>query len=213
MNHRSSVLLSDQAVCTIVNTCFQVVQQSANRGDLLMRKIDFRDEHSSASTDTEDADADDGNMDSGYGIRWLRLETDQGSTVQTADEDVQLFALVLINSAIEVSGDGIGSYSKLLRMMKYASFTIWFTTARVQARLFNRLQLEAFFTFVLFRVSAPGVSIQLQEVALEGIINFCRQLTFVVEVYVNYDCDPLCHNVFEEIGKLLCKQSFPVASP
>ncbi|KAM0969569.1 hypothetical protein ACFX2A_018067 [Malus domestica] len=80
-------------------------------------------------------------------------------------------------------------------------------------RRFNRLQLEAFFTFVLFRVSAPGVSIQLQEVALEGIINFCRQLTFVVEVYVNYDCDPLCHNVFEEIGKLLCKQSFPVASP
>ncbi|KAM0969568.1 hypothetical protein ACFX2A_018066 [Malus domestica] len=132
MNHRASVLLSDQAVCTIVNTCFQVVQQSANRGDLLMRKIDFRDEHSSASTDTEDADADDGNMDSG----WLRLETDQGSTVQTADEDVQLFALVLINSAIELSGDGIGSHSKLLRMMKDASFTIWFTTARVQARLF-----------------------------------------------------------------------------
>ncbi|KAB2600355.1 ARF guanine-nucleotide exchange factor GNL2-like [Pyrus ussuriensis x Pyrus communis] len=80
-------------------------------------------------------------------------------------------------------------------------------------RRFIRLQLEAFFTFVLFRVSAPGVSIQLQEVALEGIINFCRQLTFVVEVYVNYDCDPLCHNVFEEIGKLLCKLSFPVASP
>lgn len=77
-----------------------------------------------------------------------------------------------------------------------------------------RLQLESFFAFVLFRVSAaPGATTQLQEVALEAIINFCRQPTFVAEVYVNYDCDPLCHNVFEEIGKLLCKQSFPVAAP
>lgn len=151
MNHRASVLLSDQAVCTIVNTCFQVVQQSSSRGDLLQRcarytmheliqiifsrlpEINFRDGDSSASTDTEDADADEGNLDSGYGIRCAVdifhflcsllnvvqvVETDQGSTVQTADEDVQLFALVLINSAIELSGDGIGSHSKLLRMMK-----------------------------------------------------------------------------------------------
>ncbi|KAM1155417.1 hypothetical protein ACFX13_026906 [Malus domestica] len=264
MNHRASVLLSDQSVCTIVNTCFQVVQQSANRGDLLMRsarytmheliqiifsrlpEIDFRDDESLASTDTEDADADDGTMDSGYGIRCAVdifhflcsllnvvqvVETDQGSTVQTANEDVQLFALVLINSAIDLSGDGIGSHSKLLRMMKDDLFhhlvhygtrssplvfsMICSTVLNMYhfLRRFIRLQLEAFFTFVLFRVSAPGVSIQLQEVALEGIINFCRQLTFVVEVYVNYDCDPLCHNVFEEIGKLLCKLSFPVASP
>ncbi|CAB4288468.1 unnamed protein product [Prunus armeniaca] len=264
MNHRASVLLTDQAVCTIVNTCFQVVQQSSSRGDLLQRcarytmheliqiifsrlpEINFRDGDSSASTDTEDADADEGNLDSGYGIRCAVdifhflcsllnvvqvVETDQGSTVQTADEDVQLFALVLINSAIELSGDGIGSHSKLLRMMKDDLFhhlvhygtrssplvfsMICSTVLNMYhfLRRFIRVQLEAFFTFVLFRVAGPGVSIQLQEVALEGIINFCRQLTFVVEVYVNYDCDPLCHNVFEEIGKLLCKQSFPVSNP
>lgn len=58
-----------------------------------------------------------------------------------------------------------------------------------------------------------GAPLTLQEVALEGIINFCRQPKFIVEVYVNYDCDPLCHNVFEEIGKLLCKHSFPVNGP
>lgn len=37
MRHQASILLTDHAVCTIVNTCFQVVQQSANRGNLLQR--------------------------------------------------------------------------------------------------------------------------------------------------------------------------------
>ena len=67
---------------------------------------------------------------------------------------------------------------------------------------------------MLLRVSnTQGVPLQLQEVSLEGIINFCRQPTFIIEVYENYDCDPHCRNVFEEIGKLLCKHSFPVSSP
>lgn len=37
MRHRASILLTDHTVCTVVNTCFQVVQQSANRGNLLQR--------------------------------------------------------------------------------------------------------------------------------------------------------------------------------
>lgn len=73
--------------------------------------------------------------------------------------------------------------------------------------------MEAFFSFVLFRVSTAGSSNQLQEVALEGVVNFCRQPSFILEVYCNYDCDPLCQNVFKETGKLLCKNSFPVSSP
>ncbi|KAK7844748.1 arf guanine-nucleotide exchange factor gnl2 [Quercus suber] len=76
-------------------------------------------------------------------------------------------------------------------------------------RRFIRLQLGAFFAIVLLRVVPLASSISLQEVALEGLINFCRQPTFIIEVYVNYDCDPLV----EEIGKLLCKNSFPMTSP
>ncbi|KEH19663.1 IQ calmodulin-binding motif protein [Medicago truncatula] len=37
MHHKASILLTDQAVCTLVDACFQVVQQSVNRGDLLQR--------------------------------------------------------------------------------------------------------------------------------------------------------------------------------
>ncbi|KAL0354943.1 UNVERIFIED_CONTAM: ARF guanine-nucleotide exchange factor GNL2 [Sesamum radiatum] len=72
-----------------------------------------------------------------------------------------------------------------------------------------RLQLEAFFSFVLFKVATPGSPLQLQEVAVEAIINFCRQPTFILELYVNYDSDPTFRNVFEETGKLLCKYAFP----
>jgi len=78
---------------------------------------------------------------------------------------------------------------------------------------FLKLQLEAFFMFVLLRVCGGGNGPQLQEVAVEGLISFCRQPTFVIEMYVNYDCDPLLHNVFEEVGKLLCKAAFPVSGP
>lgn len=40
-------------------------------------------------------------------------------------------------------------------------------------------------------------------------MNFCRQTTFAVEVYVNYDCSPIFMNVFEETAKLICKNAFP----
>ncbi|KAM5547703.1 ARF guanine-nucleotide exchange factor GNL2 [Rosa sericea] len=260
MNHRASMLLSDQAVCTIVNTCFQVVQQSTSRGDLLQRNARYtmhelihiifsrlpEVEMSHDDEETDNEDVDDGGLDFGYGMRCavdifhflcsllnvVEVVETEGSTVQTADEDVQLFALVLINTAIELSGDGIGTHSKLLRMMKddlfhhlvhYGTCSSPVVFSMICSTVLNmyhflrryiRLQLESFFAFVLFRVAgAPGATTQLQEVALEGIINFCRQPSFVVEVYVNYDCDPFCHNVFEEIGKLLCKQSFPVGGP
>ncbi|TXG61369.1 hypothetical protein EZV62_012732 [Acer yangbiense] len=261
MKHPASVLLSDQAVCTIVNTCFQVVQQSASRGDLLQRSarytmheliqiiysrlpdIEVKSGEASES-DTEDVDVDS-NLDSGYGVRSavdifhflcsllnvVEIVETEGSTFQTADEDVQLFALVLINTAIELSGDAIGKHSKLLRMIQDDLFhhlihygdgssplvlsMICSTVLNIYhfLRRFVRLQLEAFFSFVLLRVSTLQSSLQLQEVALEGIINFCRQPTFLIEIYVNYDCDPLSRNVMEEIGKLLCKQSFPGGGP
>lgn len=73
-----------------------------------------------------------------------------------------------------------------------------------------RLQLEAFFSFVLLKIASLANSLQLQEVAIEGIINFCRQESFIVEVYVNYDCNPMFRNVFEEIGKSLCRHAFPI---
>ncbi|KAL2242806.1 ARF guanine-nucleotide exchange factor GNL2 [Sesamum indicum] len=253
MRHRCSFLLTDHSACTVVNTCFQVVQQSASRGDLLQRSarytmyeliqiiysrlpdIEVKDWENSES------DTEDNNMDSGYGIRSAIdifhflcsllnvvdiMETD-GPTVQIADESTQVFALYLINSAIELSEDSIGKHPKLLRMIQddlfhhlihYGASSSPLVLSMICSTVLNiyhflrrsiRLQLEAFFSFVLFKVATPGSTLQIQEVAVEAIINFCRQPTFIIELYVNYDCDPTFRNVFEETGKLLCKYAFP----
>lgn len=253
MRHRASVLLTDHAACTIVNTCFQVVQQLASRGDLLQRSARYTmheliqiiysrlPDIEVKDWENSDSDTEDNNLDLGYGIRAAIdifhflcsllnvvdvMET-EGLISQTADENVQLFALVLINSAIELSGDSIGKHPKLLRMIQddlfhhlihYGASSSPLVLSMICSTVLNlyhfhrksiRLQLEAFFSFVLFRIASPGSSLQLQEVAVEGLINFCRQPTFIIEVYVNYDCDPTFRNVFEETGKLLCKYAFP----
>ncbi|XP_061366468.1 ARF guanine-nucleotide exchange factor GNL2 [Gastrolobium bilobum] len=264
MHHKASTLLTDQAVCTLVNTCFQVVQQSVSRGDLLLRSARFtmheliqvvflrlseievkdREGDNNSELDMEDGD-DGGNLESGYGVRCaidifhflcsllnvVSIVEADGSTTHTADEEVQIFALVLINSAIELSGDEIGKHPKLLRMIQddlfhhliyYGTWSSSFVLSMICStvlnayhflRRFTRFQLEAFFGYVLIRVATLGSTIPVQEVAVEGIINFCRQPSFVVEIYVNYDCDPCCRNVFEEVGRLLCKHSFAGNGP
>ncbi|KAF2299608.1 hypothetical protein GH714_039285 [Hevea brasiliensis] len=261
IKHKASILLADHAVCTIVNTCFHVVQKSANRADLLQRGARYAMREmievifarlqdvevklgEESESDTEDIDIDS-NMDSGYGVRCVVdifhflcsllnveevVEVD-GVSSRTIDENVQIFGLILINSAVELSGDTIGKHPKLLRMIQDDLFhhlihygvsssplmlsMICSTVLSIyhSLRRFIRVQLEAFFEFVLLKAAATGSSYQLQEVALEGIINFVRQPSFIVEMYVNYDCDPICRNIFEEIGKLLCKLSFPGSSP
>ncbi|XP_019458220.1 PREDICTED: ARF guanine-nucleotide exchange factor GNL2 [Lupinus angustifolius] len=263
MNHKASTLLNDQAVCTLVNTCFQVVQQSVSRGDLLQRsarytmheliqvvfsrlpEIEARDGGSEGDSESDTDDDDGGSLENGYGVRCAIdifhflcsllnvvsvVETD-GATSHTADEDVQIFALLLINSAIELSGDEIGKHPKLLRMVQddlfhhliyYGSWSSSFVLSMICSTVLNayhflrrfiRFQLAAFFGYVLIRIATSGSTVHLQEVAVEGIINFCRQPTFIVEVYVNYDCDPCCRDVFEEVGRVLCKHSFAGNGP
>ncbi|KAL5698166.1 Nucleolar GTP-binding protein 2 [Ranunculus cassubicifolius] len=248
MRNPTSFLLTDHAVCTLVNTCFQVVQQSVSRGDSLqwnarhtMQELIHIIFAQSSESETEDPDTG-GNLDTGYGIRSavdifhflcsllnvVEVVDVDGSAATNSDEDVQLFALILLNGAIELSGESIKKHPKLLRMVlddlfhhliHYGSCSSPLLLSMICSTVLNiynfmrksiRLQLEAFFSFVLLRVASGGHLIQLQEVALEASISFCRQPTFVVEAYVNYDCDPISKNVFEEVGKLLCKRAFPI---
>lgn len=154
MKHPASVLLNDRAVCTIVNTCFQIVQHSGSRGDLLQRNarytmhelihtiysrlpdIEVKSGYTSEESDTEDADGDgDGDSVSestGYGVRsavdifhflcsllnLVEIVETEGSAPQNSDEEIQLFALVSINTAIELSGGAIGKHRRLLKMVQ-----------------------------------------------------------------------------------------------
>ncbi|EEE62712.1 hypothetical protein OsJ_17515 [Oryza sativa Japonica Group] len=253
---RAAPLLSDHAVCNAVNTCFQVVQHAASgRGSELLQRTARHCMHEILQAvfarlpdipAADAADADDLSV-AGFGARCMAdifnflctlllnapdmVATGDGHGAFITEEDVQLFSLVLINSAIELGGEAIGKHPKLLRLIQddlfyhlihYATESSPLVLSMICStalnlyhflRRFLKLQLEAFFMYVLLRLCGGGGGAQLQEVAIEGLISFCRQPTFVIEMYVNYDCDPMLRNVYEEVGKLLCKAAFPASSP
>lgn len=161
------------------------------------------------------------------------IEMGQRSNPIAYHEDVPLFALGLINSAIELGGASFGNHPKLLALIQEELFynlmqfglsmspLILSTVCSIVLNLYHhlrtklKLQLEAFVSNVLLRIaqSKHGASYQQQEVAMEALIDFCRQPMFVAELYANYDCDISCGNVFEGLANLLSRSAFPVNSP
>ena len=51
------------------------------------------------------------------------------------------------------------------------------------------------------------VSYEQHEIALESIVQLLRIPGLVTELYLNYDCDLYCSNLFEDLMKLLSKVS------
>ncbi|RDX67027.1 ARF guanine-nucleotide exchange factor GNOM, partial [Mucuna pruriens] len=149
------------------------------------------------------------------------------------DEDVPLFALTLINSAIELGGPSICGHPRLLSLIQDELFRnlmqfglsmsplILSMVCSIVLNLYHhlrtelKLQLEAFFSCVILRLaqSRYGASYQQQEVAMEALVDFCRQKTFMVDMYANFDCDITCSNAFEDLANLLSKNAFPVNCP
>ncbi|KAJ3675642.1 hypothetical protein LUZ60_004684 [Juncus effusus] len=149
------------------------------------------------------------------------------------EEDVPLFALGLVHSAIELSSAFIQKHPQLLNFVKDELFRnlmqfglsqsplVLSTVCSIVLNLFYhlrvqlKLQLEAFFSgmILVLAQSRYGVSYQQQEVALETLVDFCRQKEFMAEMYANMDCEILCVNAFEELFGLLSKSAFPVNAP
>lgn len=161
------------------------------------------------------------------------IETGPRSNPIAYDEDVPLFALGLINTAIELGGAALGNHPKLLVLIQEELFynlmqfgmsmspLILSTVCSIVLNLYHhlrsklKLQLEAFFSGVLLRIagSKHGSSYQQQEVAMEALVDFCRQHFFMSELYANFDCDISCSNVLEDFVNMLSKSAFPVNSP
>jgi golgi-specific brefeldin A-resistance guanine nucleotide exchange factor 1 len=149
------------------------------------------------------------------------------------DEDVPLFALGLVQTAIELSGSSIHKHQQLLSFVKDELFRnlmqfglsmsplILSTVCSIVLNLFYhlrqelKLQLEAFFSGVILRLaqSRYGATYQQQEVVMEALVDFCRQKEFMSEMYTNMDCEIMCTNVFEDLISLLSKSTFPVNAP
>ncbi|KRZ53661.1 Golgi-specific brefeldin A-resistance guanine nucleotide exchange factor 1 [Trichinella nativa] len=54
------------------------------------------------------------------------------------------------------------------------------------------------------------VRLELRELALEALVQLWRVPGLITELYLNYDCDLYCSDLFEELTKLLSKNAFPV---
>ncbi|ONI24408.1 hypothetical protein PRUPE_2G239100 [Prunus persica] len=327
MKSKASVILSNQHVCTIVNTCFRIVHQAGTKGELLQRIArhtmhelvrcifshlpdvqnteralsngnntinreiaGINNEYPSGSRQLENGNvssefdsqllstnpalnASSGLVESGmdekttgassgketvqydsrlmaepFGVPCMveifnflcsllnvveHIGMGPRSNTISFDEDVPLFALGLVNSAIELGGSSIQNHPKLLSLVQDELFQnlmqfglsmsplILSMVCSIVLNLYHhlrtelKLQLEAFFSCVILRLaqSRYGASYQQQEVAMEAVVDFCRQKTFMVEMYANLDCDITCSNAFEDLANLLSKSAFPVNFP
>uniref|UniRef100_A0A7S1ZBD9 SEC7 domain-containing protein n=1 Tax=Ditylum brightwellii TaxID=49249 RepID=A0A7S1ZBD9_9STRA len=96
---------------------------------------------------------------------------------------------------------------------------------------FLKVQLEVFLTSVHLRILVPntapissntkGLSSiptkqileqQQREIALESLVEFCHEPALMMDIYLNYDCDLNCSNLFESICRTLSFCAIGVAN-
>lgn len=77
-----------------------------------------------------------------------------------------------------------------------------------------KFQLEFFLAKLIDIIVSDSVKITYEhkELALDNILQLWRIPGFVTELYLNYDCDMYCSNLYEDLTKLLAKNAFPVTA-
>lgn len=138
--------------------------------------------------------------------------------------------LSLLSVALESGADHIGRYNSLLYLVKdemcrhlflllqSERLSLFSASLRVCFLLFEsirshlKLQLEFYLTKLtdIIVSESPRISYDIREIALESIVQLWRIPGLVTELYLNYDCDLYCSNLFEDLTKLLSKNAFPV---
>ncbi|XP_043911932.1 Golgi-specific brefeldin A-resistance guanine nucleotide exchange factor 1 isoform X2 [Protopterus annectens] len=76
-----------------------------------------------------------------------------------------------------------------------------------------KFQLEMYLKKLMEIITSenPKMPYEMKEMALEAVVQLWRIQSFVTELYINYDCDYYCSNLFEDLTKLLSKNAFPVS--
>ncbi|CEF66676.1 Golgi-specific brefeldin A-resistance guanine nucleotide exchange factor 1 [Strongyloides ratti] len=144
-------------------------------------------------------------------------------------ENMILLSLNLLTVALEAGADYFANYSRLLPLvqnelcrsllqnLESEKLPILAVTNRVCFLLFEalrthlKLQMEMYFQKLRNIVLAEQkVTYEQKEIALESIVHMWKIPGLVTELYLNYDCDSYCSNLFEELTKLLLENAFPV---
>jgi hypothetical protein len=119
----------------------------------------------------------------------------------------------------------------LLKTSQSTDLAIFNFVLRVVFNLFMsikdhmKVQLEVFLTSVHLRILHPSnlvtsttpsemitLSQAREELALESLLEFCREPSLMHDIYTNYDCDVQCTNLFDSIISTLCSRASPSGS-
>lgn len=70
-----------------------------------------------------------------------------------------------------------------------------------------KFQLESYLTRLTEMIVTDSVKVtyEQKEIVLEALVQLWRVPGLVTELYLNYDCDLYCPNLFENIAKMLSK--------
>ncbi|PAA90976.1 hypothetical protein BOX15_Mlig021028g3, partial [Macrostomum lignano] len=136
--------------------------------------------------------------------------------------------LNLLAQAFEVAADSLEKCDCLLELVRsdlcknlvfllyFSGTSVFAASLRLGYLIFSSLrwhlkfQLELYLTRLMEIVTSEGsrVSFDHRELALESLVQLWRVPGFVAEVYLNYDCDLYCSNLFKDITELLSKNAF-----
>ena len=141
-------------------------------------------------------------------------------------QDSRMLGLSLLNVVLETGGRQISACPALVGVIQHdlsrnllhnsrtANLQILSLTLRVVFNMFSsvrehmKVQLEVFFNSIhLAESSLP----ETREMALESLVEFCREPQLMMDIYTNYDCDMQCTNLFEDMVKFLSKHTFPLS--
>ncbi|KAK5641442.1 hypothetical protein RI129_009989 [Pyrocoelia pectoralis] len=150
---------------------------------------------------------------------------------QNTDSMIHL-GLTLLTVAFEVSADNIGKYSSLLALVKddlcrnlfsllnTERLSIFAADLSVSFLMFESLrthlkfQLEFYLTKLIEIITSDSMKVTYEhkELSLDNMVQLWKVPGLVTELYLNYDCDIYCTNLYEELTKLLAKNAFPATS-
>merc|ERR550514_1029702 len=104
----------------------------------------------------------------------------------------------------------------LLHNSRSESLSLLSVTLRAVFNLFQhfkrhlKVQLEIFFTSIHLKIAGMEMApYEQRELALESLLEFCREPELMLELYENYDCDVRCTNLFETLVRFLVTHAFP----
>uniref|UniRef100_A0A8R1DN99 SEC7 domain-containing protein n=1 Tax=Caenorhabditis japonica TaxID=281687 RepID=A0A8R1DN99_CAEJA len=146
-------------------------------------------------------------------------------------ESMVVLGLNLLIVALEVSGDYLPEYEvlmslikgnlsrSLLQLLDSPKLPVLAATNRCCFLLFEsmrvhlKFQLESYLkklqSIVLSEKNVTNSGTEQKEMALQWLVQLWRVPGLVTEMYLNFDCDLYCGNVFEDLTKLLVENSFP----